>query len=213
VNFRVYNTSENKQIDFAFWELDGTGGPGRLTANKVGFDNVSDFIVFLERDTRDSLAITWGLSVGYDSILTAPAAGDTLTVVLSKLFRKEDVFEFTTEAQKIDAALAQTALNRIKVVPNPYVAAATWEERNPYTSGRGPRSLHFTHLPRKCTIRIFTVSGELVTTIPHDAPMNDGSAEWNLLTRDNLSAAYGVYIYHVDAPDIGETVGKFAIIK
>jgi hypothetical protein len=43
--------------------------------------------------------------------------------------------------------------------------------------------------------------------------MNDGSAEWNLLTRDNLSAAYGVYIYHVDAPDIGETVGKFAIIK
>jgi hypothetical protein len=43
--------------------------------------------------------------------------------------------------------------------------------------------------------------------------MNNGTAEWNLLTRDNLSVSYGVYIYHVDAPGVGEKVGKFAIIK
>ena len=36
---------------------------------------------------------------------------------------------------------------------------------------------------------------------------------WDLLTKDNLAAAYGIYIYHVDAPDIGEFVGKFAIVK
>ena len=36
---------------------------------------------------------------------------------------------------------------------------------------------------------------------------------WNLLTKDNLSLAYGVYIYHVDAPGIGEHIGKFAVIK
>jgi len=33
------------------------------------------------------------------------------------------------------------------------------------------------------------------------------------LTKDNLSASYGVYIYHIDAPGIGKTAGKFAIIK
>ncbi|MCC6395396.1 MAG: hypothetical protein IT282_00140, partial [Bacteroidetes bacterium] len=187
VNFKVFNTSENKQIDFAFWELDLAGGPGVFSTGRVGFDNVSDFIVFLEKDTRDSLAISWGLSMGFDSILSAPQAGDTLTVVLSKLFRQDDVFEFTTVAQKVDDALAQTSLDQIRVVPNPYVAAATWEERTPYTSGRGPRSIHFTHLPQSCTIRIFTVSGELVTTIRHEASMNDGTASWNLLTRDNLS--------------------------
>jgi len=33
------------------------------------------------------------------------------------------------------------------------------------------------------------------------------------LTRDNLSVAYGIYIYHIDAPGVGEKVGKFAIIK
>ena len=133
--------------------------------------------------------------------------------MLSKLFRKDDVFEFSTTAQKVDAELATGSLDLIKVVPNPYVAAATWEERNPYTSGRGPRAIHFTHLPQVCTIRIFTVSGELVTTIQHESSMNNGTAEWNLLTRDNLSAAYGIYIYHVDAPGVGEKVGKFAIIK
>ena len=213
VNFKVFNTLANKQIDFAFWELDQTGGPGVFSASQVGFDNISDFIIFLERDTRDSLAITWGVNVGFDSVLSAPRTGDTLTVVLSKLFRKEDVFEFTTTAPKIDQPAAKLALNDIKVVPNPYIASATWEERNSYTSGRGPRAIHFNHLPQQCTIRIYTISGELVATIDHNAPMNDGTAEWNLLTRDNLAVAYGVYIYHVDAPGIGEKVGKFALIK
>ena len=85
--------------------------------------------------------------------------------------------------------------------------------KNPYSSGRGPRSIHFTHLPSQCTIRIFTVNGELVKEIQHESNLMDGSAEWDLLTKDNLSASYGVYIFHVDAPDIGTKVGKFAIIK
>tara|TARA_B100000073_G_scaffold43776_1_gene32628 strand:+ start:1778 stop:1912 length:135 start_codon:yes stop_codon:yes gene_type:complete len=33
------------------------------------------------------------------------------------------------------------------------------------------------------------------------------------LTEDNLSAAYGMYIYHVDALNIGEKIGKLAIVK
>jgi len=88
-----------------------------------------------------------------------------------------------------------------------------WEQKNPYSSGRGPRSLHFTHLPNKCTIRIFTVNGELVKEIEHESNLYDGTAEWDLLTKDKLSVSYGVYIYHIDAPGIGEKVGKFAIIK
>jgi hypothetical protein len=33
------------------------------------------------------------------------------------------------------------------------------------------------------------------------------------LTKDNLAISYGVYIYHVEAPGIGEKIGKFAVIK
>ncbi|MBF8248287.1 MAG: hypothetical protein HW374_1087 [Bacteroidetes bacterium] len=122
-------------------------------------------------------------------------------------------FEFTTDTQRVDPEIARNSLDKIRVVPNPYVAASTWEERNPFSSGRGPRAIHFTHLPQVCTIRIFTISGEVVAEIKHNGEMLDGTAEWNLLTRDNLSVAYGIYIYHVDAGSVGEKVGKFAIIK
>lgn len=231
VNFKVFNTTEMdasgnpKQIDFAFAELDTTGGPGIFSARRVGFVTFTDKIIFLERSARGDTIITWSFSA-YDSLLRRPTDGDTATIILSKLFRgpqidtagvlvdSGDVFEFTTRAQRIDRELAKSSLDRIKVVPNPYVAAASWEERNPFASGRGPRSIHFNHVPSRCTIRIYTVSGELVATIEHDEPgLIDGSAEWNLLTRDNLAASYGVYIYHVDAPGIGDKVGKFAIIK
>jgi hypothetical protein len=218
VNFKVFNVTENKQIDFAFHELDLVGDPRPGVFSASYFFNrpnrtLTDEIIFLERDLRDSLKTTWDFYLIFDSLRTQPAPGDTVTIVLSKLFRASDRFEFTTKAQYINKEQAKGELSKIKVVPNPYIAAATWEERNPYSSGRGPRAIHFNHLPQQCTIRIYTVSGELVATIEHNSDILDGSAEWNLLTRDNLSVAYGVYIYHVEAPGIGEHVGKFAIIK
>ena len=36
---------------------------------------------------------------------------------------------------------------------------------------------------------------------------------WDLTTKDNFPLAYGVYLYHVDAPGIGEKLGRFAVIK
>jgi hypothetical protein len=43
--------------------------------------------------------------------------------------------------------------------------------------------------------------------------MRDGSETWDLMTKDNMEVAYGVYVYHIDAPGIGETVGRLLIIK
>jgi hypothetical protein len=43
--------------------------------------------------------------------------------------------------------------------------------------------------------------------------MNDGSMEWNLVSKDGMDISFGVYIYHVDAPGIGTKIGKFAVIK
>jgi hypothetical protein len=216
VNFKVYNIGEDREIEFAFINFPDTNGPpGSFSAGYISGVPRSDIIVFLERNAQDSLVITWSFSAVFDSTLRRPVDGDTATIVLSKLFRAEDVFEFTTSAQHVDQVKAATpaSLDAIRVVPNPYIAAATWEERNPYTSGRGPREIHFTHLPERCTIRIYTVDGALVNTIEHDRPMTDGTEPWNLLTRDNLTVSYGIYIYHVDAPGVGEKIGKFAIIK
>ena len=101
---------------------------------------------------------------------------------------------------------------------SPYVAGASWEGKNPYSDGRGPRSIHFNHLPPNCKIKIFTLSGELVNTLYHNSSMFDGSFEWNMLTKDNLDIAYGVYIYHIEAisnsmNSFKPVLGKFAVIK
>jgi hypothetical protein len=53
----------------------------------------------------------------------------------------------------------------------------------------------------------------LVSTIEHNSVITNGTADWNLLSQDQLDVAYGIYIYHIDAPGIGEKIGRFAVIK
>ena len=110
-----------------------------------------------------------------------------------------------------DTQAAATGLGAIKVVPNPYMATATWEP-TPIKGNRGARKIQFTHMPPKATVRIYTVRGELVQTLDHEAPVWDGTLDWNLKSKEGLDVAYGVYIYHVDSP-AGEKIGKFALIK
>ena len=214
VNFQVYNKSTQQFIDFGFLEFDNSGpSPTGWFSSNGG--SIRDRIVFLETNGSDTAKVPtwWFFLTNADSNDAIPEPGDTATVSVFKPFLSPDVFRFVAKKGFVDTDQAKADLDKIKVVPNPYLANALWEPKNPYTSGRGPRSIHFTHLPYKCTIRIFTVSGELVKEIEHESNLLDGSAEWDLLTKDNLSASYGVYIYHVDAPGVGTKAGKFAIIK
>lgn len=73
--------------------------------------------------------------------------------------------------------------------------------------------MQFIHLPERCTIRIFTVDGTLVRTLVHESNMRDSSETRDLLSKDNMDVAYGIYIYHVDAPGIGQRIGRLLIIK
>jgi len=206
-----------EEIPFAFGDYSPFGSPDGL----LGADSTreSDWVVFLDDTTEGGdLSPTWVFTLNYPvpgepKSIYKPQSGDTAFIAIKKPYLSTDIFEFTTYSSYIDTLRAKEELKKIKVVPNPYFAAATWESKNPYVSGRGPRSIHFNHLPAKCTIRIFTVSGELVKEIKHESFYNDGSEEWDLLTMDNLSASYGIYIYHIEAPGIGEHIGKFAIIK
>ncbi len=218
VNFKVYNKSTGQFIDFGFVELDQSlGGPGVFSGAIVNRLPRYDIIVFLEPNDQDSLVFSWQFSLksAPDTTLNQriPQANDSAYVFLKKPFLSSDIFRFTSQIGKIDKKSAKEGLDHIKVVPNPYMATAAWEPKNPYNSGRGPRSIHFTHLPAKCTIRIFTINGELVDKIEHDSPVDNGTAYWDLMTKDNLTISYGIYVYHVDAPGVGEKVGKFAVIK
>jgi hypothetical protein len=142
----------------------------------------------------------------------SPKAGDVFRIVTRKPYRTGESVEFTTIAPLVDAAKAQTDLQNVAVVPNPYVGAASWEPSST-DAGRGERRIFFIHLPQQCTIRVYTISGHLVQTIEHNGTMSDGQEAWDLVSRDGMNISYGVYIYHVDAPGIGTRVDKFAVVK
>jgi len=179
----------------------------------------SDWIVFMDHeDASGNPAPSWRFNLNllpYDEerIYSEPQPGDTAYIKVDKPFLQNDIYEFTTVASYIDLVTAEDDLDRIKVVPNPYFAATAFEGQNTFNSGRGPREIQFRYLPSKCTIRIYTISGELVKTIDHTSPMESGTGRWDLLTDDNLSASYGVYVYHIEADNIGEKIGKVAIVK
>ena len=218
--FNIIDTIVGTWSDFGF-----TGTPFgsdyalKLELARPGHFSYSDRIILMER-VGDTSFVTWNVTPGHDNIpnLDVPKLGDTLALYTAKPFSSFDIYEFISKGASFDQSLLTSSSHKIKVVPNPYIVAASWEGQNPYADGRGPRSIHFNHLPPQCRIQIFTLSGELVNTLEHDTSLDDGSLEWNMLTKDNLDIAYGVYFYHVEPMgqgvyDFKPHLGKFAVIK
>ena len=76
------------------------------------------------------------------------------------------------------------------------------------------RRLLFTNIPSQATIKIFTVSGILVDVISVNNSPQDGTIHWDMLTREGLEIAAGMYLYHVESISTGDKkLGKFAVIK
>jgi hypothetical protein len=123
---------------------------------------------------------------------------------------------------------------RVFVYPNPYRVEAQWDR------GRLVRDhyLWFANLPRRCVLRIFTLSGDLILEKSFDGdtyrgegtrglydprqnvsippPVLSGSSfAWNLITREGQAVATGLYLYAVEDLDHGgrTTRGKFLVVK
>lgn len=154
------------------------------------------------------------MTIRFDSTaapVVLPAEGNIYEAKTTKEFQKGDQFQFTTQAVKFEPINKDSLLNRIYAVPNPYVVFSATETPGSTSSSRGENQLQFRNLPPRCTIRIYTMVGELITTIEKND--NSSIARWNVLSYEGQRLAYGVYIYHVDAPGIGEKIGRIALIK
>jgi len=207
VNFSVWDVYNNKKMLFTLEEPNEAYRDSTVSPN--------DYIRIIIMDGNIPREV-WRVNFlepyeGAEPIL--PEDGDILYIQIKTPFRSNDIYEFTTKASREDQKLAETELDNVAVVPNPYVAAARWEPPRLFATGRGERRLLFIHLPAECTIRIYSMSGDHIKTIEHTSHLLDGAESWDLTTRDGLDIAPGIYIYHLDAPGIGEKIGKFAIIK
>ena len=92
-------------------------------------------------------------------------------------------------------------LDRIKVVPNPYYAYSTYQQT------QLDNRIKITNLPERCTIRIFNMAGQLVKTIEKANPLT--FQDWDLKNESGIIIAGGLYVFHIDIPDIGERILKW----
>jgi len=129
-----------------------------------------------------------------------------------------------TSLQVISPANAPaTTLDRIKVVPNPYIGSAVWNNPIPSDVDAWEHRLQFINLPADATIKIFTLDGDFVDEIRAGQGVRQSEsftsetatsvAEWDLITRNNQEAAPGIYLYVVQSPSLGEKVDKFVIVR
>lgn len=210
---------ENKQF------RDSLGGNYKLDivaydANKSGNFELSEDDVIVGYTNIVNGEKTWQVTVftfnfrDSTGVVELPKVGDTYRVDSKRPFTEDDVC--TIEVVRATKEMAQNAedLDKIKVVPNPYIVTNAMEPsvRNVFINQR--RRLMFTHIPSQCEIKIFTISGYLVDEIDVNNGPSNGIVHWDLLTKENLEIAPGVYLYYVKSKVTGnEKFGKFAVIK
>lgn len=97
--------------------------------------------------------------------------------------------------------VSKNALDLINVVPNPYFAYSGYE------SNTLDNTVKITNLPQNCVISIYTVNGTLIRKFQKDDPKT--SLDWDLKNQKNVPIASGLYLIHVNVPDVGEKIVKF----
>lgn len=63
-------------------------------------------------------------------------------------------------------------------------------------------------MPEKATIKIYTLDGALVKTINKNDTKTT-FVDWDIKNEKGIPIASGMYLVHVNIPDVGETVLKW----
>ncbi|MFH2094193.1 MAG: hypothetical protein ABIJ16_00730, partial [Bacteroidota bacterium] len=100
-----------------------------------------------------------------------------------------------------DLQTAKDALDLIKIVPNPYYGFSEYE------LSQLDKWVKFTNLPQECTISIYTVGGTLIRQFKKSSTLS--YLDWDLKNEYGIEISSGVYIIHIDAPEIGEKILKW----
>jgi hypothetical protein len=206
-SFEVWETTRGfpeKQLPFVILET--------ITTDSLW--NPGERIIILQDSAISSAS--WELtfyepSAGSGNV--PPVEGDIFSIYTNRSFAN-DIFTFSTTASTESKQVEKQNMDNIYVVPNPYVVSSNIESldlQNP--RDRGPRRVYFANLPAMCTIKVYTLAGDLVRTLKHEGSIENGIETWDLTTSDNFPVSFGIYIFHVESENGNESVGRFALIK
>lgn len=213
VPFEIWNIDTNEKITALFWDREPSfQNDGGSVWNK----GTREYLWIVNTPESETTPIdplsqtvsdhgTWNL-VLYKSTFVL---NDVVRINFDNpLLPNVDTFTFSTKGSTYSEQLAKNQSEQIiNVFPNPY-----YGYQNRETS---PTDLYvtFNHLPSNATIRIFDLSGVLVKTIYHTAQTGQLD-KWNLQNENNYPVASGVYIVHIEMPDLGTTkILKLAVIQ
>lgn len=138
---------------------------------------------------------------------SAWVTGDEFEIVAAAVNGANDVFSFVAPAPTYSIANAAVDVDRINVFPNPYYGMNTYE------TSRLNKYVEFNHLPTNATIRIFNLAGVLVRTLTKSDATTQFT-KWDLRNEKSLPVASGIYIIHIDMPEIGKSkILKLALVQ
>jgi hypothetical protein len=131
---------------------------------------------------------------------------DQFIIICKVPHTSDDVFAFSTAGYERSktADVAKDRLEDINVFPNPYFA------HNEAEGTFFTQFVTFNNLPEECTIRVFSLSGNLVIALDH----NNGTPfeRWYLLNDQEIPIASGMYIVHVQT-EFGNKILKLAVVN
>lgn len=106
-------------------------------------------------------------------------------------------------------AAVNSTLDSVLVVPNPFIM------RSGFIIPGEQDFIQFVNIPSPCTIRIYSLRGDLVKTIDHEEAT--GVARWEQITDYGQFVKPGLYLYHLTSHAMGSDgrikIGKFAIVR
>ncbi len=222
-DWQVYQASDKtiKEYDFAGYRV--YRAEGHFTnVYKLIADIVDDTTHYTDRDVERGKKYYYSVTAYDDGIQNTTGVYPGQSLESSRYSNRN-------YANGVSPFLgASSSLDQIYVVPNPYhVQGLAYGGTVIDDYSNVPRiedKLMFVGLPAIATIRVFTMSGDLVTTIPHPNPDNPNSVpesadeEWYQITDSWQNIKSGVYIYYVEGWDrdgkaLGSSMGKFVIIR
>jgi len=118
-------------------------------------------------------------------------------------------------AASLQAAAADSIAGKVRVVPNPWCGSKLSQQYAGPTGNsfndikNGFSRIMFFNVPSTCTIRIYTVDGDLIRTIENTG---GGSVVWDMITDSDQAVTTGIYLWTVDSA-VGRDVGKLIVIR
>ena len=199
------SASDDPFTDWVYWWRTTDPSPGEGGYNGFWTGETDPLVEVMARSVL--VVHNGGTAPPYDPDMVEP--GTVFRFTTKKPNQPGAVFTFSTAgygAQSPDLATQQDRLDDIGIVPNPYSGASAYEV------SQLTDNVRFTNLPDVATIRVYTLNGTLIKTLEKRSP-GVATLSWNLNTDNNLPIASGVYLIHVNVPDVGSKVLKFAVVK